>query len=172
MKNLIKSAFVLLIIICASTVTKAQKVAYIDMDSLISMMPEYKVAKDSAQKFVKMLENELVAMQTQLQQEQDRYQKDMSAPGGIPPVMKANREKRLQDMYNNIQEYQQNAQQEIQKKNDELSKPIYEKANVAIKKVAQAKGYKMVIDASTTNLLYKDPADDIILPVKTELKIK
>lgn len=172
MKKLLTAAIIAIIMLTSGTAASAQKIAYIDMDSLISLMPEYKVARDSAQNFVKMLENELISMQNQLQQEQEKYEKDMAAPGGIPPVMKASREKRLQQMYQDIQTYQQNAQMEIQKKNDQLSKPIYEKANAAIKRVATAKGYKMVIDASTTNLLYKDPADDILSLVKADLKIK
>lgn len=171
MKNLLKIAFILLIALTTSTVSKAQKIAYIDMDSLISMMPEYKVAKDSAQKFVKMLENELVVMQQQFQTEQDAYEK-LIAGGNVPAAMKTAKEKRLQDMYQNIQNYQQTAQQDIQAKNDQLSKPIYEKANKAIGEVAKTKGYKMVIDASTTNLLYKDPTDDIMKDVKLKLMIK
>jgi outer membrane protein len=172
MKKLLTAAVIALIMLTSGTAAQAQKIAYIDMDSLISLMPEYKVAKDSAQNFVKMLETELISMQNQLQQEVEKYEKDMSAPGGIPPVMKTSREKRLQQMQQDIQTYQQNAQSEIQKRNDQLSKPIYEKANASIKRVATAKGYKMVIDASTTNILYKDPADDLLTAVKADLKIK
>ena len=64
------------------------------------------------------------------------------------------------------------AQTEFQKKNDELTKPINEKAKKAIEKVAKAKGYKMVVDTSTGTVLYNDPMDDIFNAVKAELGIK
>lgn len=169
MKNLFKVLLVTVLFFSAGASASAQKIAYIDMDSLVSLMPEFKTARDSAQKYIKQLENELVIMQNEFQTKQEQYTKDQAT---MPPAMKANRERQLNELYQRIQEFQQTAQQDIQAKNDQLSKPIYEKANKAVAAVAKAKGYKMVIDASTTNILYKEPTDDIMKDVKTELKIK
>lgn len=55
----------------------------------------------------------------------------------------------LQEMEQSIREYQQTASQEIQKKREELLRPVLEKAREVIQQVAREKGYEYVFDSST-----------------------
>lgn len=87
-------------------------------------------------------------------------------------LIKQTKQKELQDLNQRIQDFQTQAQTDFQKKNEDLTKPINEKAKKAIDKVAKTKGYKMVLDASGGLLLYSEPADDIFGAVKAELGIK
>ena len=87
-------------------------------------------------------------------------------------LIKQTKQKELQDMNQHIQDFQVAAQSDFQKKNDELTKPINQKAKKAIEKVAKEKGYKLVIDSGLGGVLYSEPADDIFLLVKKELGIK
>jgi outer membrane protein len=87
-------------------------------------------------------------------------------------LIKNTKQKELQDLNQRIQDFQVSAQTDFQKKNEELTKPINEKAKKSIEKVAKAKGYKMVIDASGGTLLYSEPADDLFNAVKADLGIK
>jgi len=103
----------------------AQKTAHVNLDSLISIMPESKAAQSAVQDYAKQLEDQVTAMQSELKTKYDEYQakqKDM------PEVVRATKEKELNDLNQRIQDFQQQAQQDYQKKNAELSKPIYEKA--------------------------------------------
>jgi outer membrane protein len=158
MKNLFKLAFVSVTIIASSFTANAQKIAHINLDSLISIMPETKTATQSVQDYAKQLETQVTAMQTELQTKYEDYQ---AKQNDMPALVKASKEKELNDLNQRIQDFQQQAQTDYQKKSAELSKPVYEKAKKAIDQVAKENGYKYVLDTSTGLVIYNEPADDI-----------
>ena len=167
MKNILKLAFVGIILMTATAVS-AQKIAHIDLDSLISLMPESKTAQQSVQNYGKQLEQQVTAMQTELQTKYTEYQekaKDMAE------VVRATKEKELNELNTRITEFQQQAQADYQRKTAELSKPVYDKAKTAIDQVAKENGYKYALDTSTGLILYSDPADDILALVAKKLGI-
>jgi outer membrane protein len=167
MKNTLKLAFAG-ILLMIGTYANAQKIAHIDLDSLISLMPESKAAQQSVQAYAKQLEQQVTAMQTELQTKYTEYQeksKDMAE------LVRASKEKELNDLNQRIQDFQQQAQVDYQKKTAELSKPVYDKAKQAIDQVAKENGYKYAIDTSTGIILYSDPADDIIGLVAKKLGV-
>ena len=71
----------------------------------------------------------------------------------------------------NLQQNQQVLQQEIQQLQQQLQAPIYEKAQAAVKKLAQAKGLSVVFEKNS--LLYLDPAQgvDLTPDARKELNI-
>ena len=74
-------------------------------------------------------------------------------------------------MQQRIQDFQVSAQQDLQKKNDEIARPVYTKAKKAIEQVAKENGYKFVFDTSSGSVLYSEPGDDILPLVKKKLGI-
>ncbi len=162
MKNLFKLVIVITAVVMSSSAMNAQnaqKIAHIDLDSLISIMPESKVAQQAVQDYSKQLEQQVVAMQTELQTKYEDYQahsKDWAE------VVRASKEKELNDLNQRIQDFQTQAQSDYQKKSAELSKPVYDKAKVAIDDVAKANAYKYVLDTSSGLVIYHEPSDDII----------
>jgi outer membrane protein len=168
MKALLKS-LVVIGIVTASSVSFAQKTAYIDLDSILSIMPEMAKAKDSSAFFYKQLESQLTFMQKDLNDKLADYQTHEKE---YIDIIKQQKQKDLQDLNQRIQDFQVQAQTSFQKKNDDLTKPINDKAKKAIAKVAKAKGFKLVIDASAGTLLYSEPSEDIFNLVKAELGIK
>jgi outer membrane protein len=80
------------------------------------------------------------------------------------------REKELQDLATRIQEFQANAQDDLEEKQYELAKPFQDAIQNAINKVAKANGYAYIFD--TKILLYYGAGDDITPLVKKELGIK
>lgn len=168
MKNILKLTFLGMILMMGATHANAQKVAHISLDSLISLMPESKTAQQSVQNYGKQLEQQVSAMQQELQAKYTEYQekaKDMAE------VVRASKEKELNDLNTRISEFQQQAQVDYQKKTAELSKPVYDKAKAAIDQVAKENGYKYALDTSTGLVLYSDPADDILVLVAKKLGI-
>jgi outer membrane protein len=82
------------------------------------------------------------------------------------------REKELRDMQSRIQEFQENAQENARNKEQELLKPIIEKAKTTISTVAKEGGYSYVFDSSPgTPLLHKPDGDNIMGAVKKKLGI-
>lgn len=168
MKSILKSLLVIGTL-SFSTASFAQKTAHVELDSLLSVMPEMAEAKKISADFYKQLESTLTAMQKELNDKLAEYQANETK---YTDLIKQMKQKELQDLNQRIQDFQVQAQTEFQKKNDELTRPINEKAKKAIEKVAKAKGYKLVVDSSVGVLLYSDPADDIFSAVKAELGIK
>ncbi|MDQ3047497.1 MAG: OmpH family outer membrane protein [Bacteroidota bacterium] len=159
MKNTVKLLVVGCIVLMSSFTANAQKIAHISLDSLIGIMPESKTAQQAVQDYAKQLEQQVTAMQTELQTKYETYQatsKDMAE------VVRASKEKELNDLNQRITDFQQQAQQDYQRKSAELSKPVYEKAKKAIDVVAKENGFKYVLDTSTGLVIYNEPGDDII----------
>ena len=94
--------------------------------------------KQSFKKLAKTYETEIQGMTKELQDKAKQY--DEEAP---TQTQEAN-EKRvveIQGMEQSIRQYQQQAQQDIAKKEADLLRPILEKAKAAIEKVSRAQGY-------------------------------
>lgn len=158
MKNILKLVVVSAVVVLSSFTANAQKIAHINLDSLISIMPETKTATQAVQDYAKQLEQQVTAMQTELQTKYETYQ---TTSKDMPELVKASKEKELNDLNQRIQDFQQQAQTDYQKKSAELSKPVYEKAKKAIDQVAKDNGYRYVLDTSAGMVIYSEPSDDI-----------
>lgn len=166
MKNLVKSIAIVALTVGSFSVANAQKIAHISLDSLITLMPESKTAQEVAQKYLKDLETQVATMETELQTKYNDY---MQNSAGMSDLVRQTKEKELQDLNRRIEDFKMQAQQDYQQKYGELSKPIYDKAKKAIEAVAKENSYKYVLDTSAGNVLYTEPADDIMGLVKKKL---
>ena len=167
MKRIVKSVAVVVITIGSLTIAQAQKVAHISVDSLISIMPESKTAEGLVVKHQKELESQVSSMQGELQA---KYEKYMAEGSTYSEIIKASKEKELQDLKNRVDEFTTQARQDLQNKQQELSRPIYEKARKAIELVAKENSYKYVLDTSTGVVIYSEPTDNILQLVKKKLE--
>jgi len=166
MKNLVKTVAIVTFTVGTMTFAKAQKIAHISLDSLITTMPESKTAQDVAQKYLKDLENQVASMDTELQTKYADYMKNKDTYSAL---VASTKEAELQDLNKRIEDFKAQAQQDYQRKYGELSKPIYDKAKKAIDMVAKENSYKYVLDTSTGMVLYTEPSDDILPLVKRKL---
>lgn len=150
------------------TFAQAQKIAHLSFDSLINMMPETKIATEAAQGFLKGLEQESIAMQTELE---NKYKDYMEKQAGMSDIIKRSKEEDLQQLQRRIEDFRTQADQEYRRKSAELTAPIMEKAKKGIDAVAKEGGYKYVLDTSTdrTSVLYHEASDDILMLVKKKL---
>jgi len=150
------------------TIAQAQKTAHIRLDSLVSLMPETKIAKDVAQNYLKNIESELAAMQTEFE---GKYKDYLEKESTMSDLLKKNKQEDLQQLQKRIEDFRAQAQQDYQKKYAELTAPIMDKAKKGIEAVAKEGGYKYVMDTSieNTSVLYSEPSDDILVSVKKKL---
>jgi outer membrane protein len=147
----------------------AQKFGYIEFQDLMTQMPEYKKANSDMEVFGKTLQDELKKMSAELEKKYDDYQKNEAK---MADAIKELKQKELRDMQTRIQEFQESAQENVRKKEQELLKPIVEKAKTAIGQVAKENGYSYVFDSSPgTPILYKPEGDNMMGAVKKKLGI-
>ncbi len=163
---MIKKAALTLLAVGAFTFANAQKIAHISLDSLVSMMPETKTAKDVAQKYLKDLETTVGQMEDELQKKYNDY---LAGEAGMSDLVKKTKQDELNSLQRRIEDFRMQAQQDYQKKYGELTAPIMDKAKKGIEAVAKEGGYKYVLDTSVGNVLYSEPAEDILMPVKKKL---
>jgi outer membrane protein len=93
----------------------------------------------------------------------------MAAGETMSDLVRKTKEEELTQMQRRIEDFRGQAQQDYQKKYGELTAPIMDKAKKGIEIVAKEGGYKYVLDTSMGNVLYSEPADDILLAVKKKL---
>ncbi len=166
MKKITLSLFIALATIGINSKINAQKIAHLRVDSLLTLMPEAKKAETLAQDFLKQFEKEIASMNTEFQTKYGDY---MANQATYSDLIRKNKEEELQTLQQRIEAFKEQAQQEYQNKNAELSKPIYDKAKKAIDAVAKENGYKYVLDTSSGVVLYSEPSDDILQLVKKKL---
>ena len=165
MKKAIVKSMVLMSLLLTMNVS-AQKMGHLSLDSLISLMPEYKTAKEKSESKLKSLEGFLMNLKNEYDMKVQKAQTDYEK---MSDIERKNIEEELAGMQQRIQSRQAEAQNEYQVYSNNMMKPIYDKAKKAIDKVAKANGYRYIFDTGIGNVLYSEPADDVLLIVKKEL---
>ena len=113
-------------------------------------------------------ETQLSMMNEELQKKYQDYQANQAA---MTDAIRQMREQELAEMQQRIQTFYQTAEQDIQKKQQELLAPVHERMTLAIQKVGEKDGYTYIFDSSM--MVYIAPsASDVMSDVKKELGIK
>ncbi len=170
MKNLLKLLVVTMITVSAVTAANAQtlKFGHIDLQALIQVMPERATAEQEFNKFQGELEDILGEMQKDYQTKLGEFEQ---MGNDVSEIKKNAKVAEIQDIQQRIQNYSATAQQQLQQKNNEVMKPIYDKATNAIDEVAKAQGLIYVFESNS--LLYKSNQSIDLLPlVKSKLGIQ
>jgi len=81
----------------------------------------------------------------------DDYEKGQST---FTEIVKKNKETELLDKEKRLQEFEQNASTNLQKRNSDLIQPILNKILRAIDKVAAENGFTYVLDVSKGSVVY------------------
>jgi len=151
------------------TAMQAQsKVAHINTQDLVAAMPETKQMEEELKKVAQAYDADYKTQATALQAKLQKYDKE------APTQTDTENQKRaleVEDLKKKLQLFAQGAQQELQKKQFDLYKPIEDKAQNAIKDVAAAKGFQYVLDSSPGKGLVVFTGEDLMAAVKTKLGI-
>ncbi|WP_055443735.1 OmpH family outer membrane protein [Lacinutrix himadriensis] len=141
-------------------------VAHINTQDLIAAMPAMKTAQAEMDKLGKTYEADIKSMVTEYQNKMKLYDAEAATK-----TAEENQKRmvEVQTMQQNIQAYQGQAQQDMQKKEVDLLKPITEKAKAAILKVAKAQGFNYVLDSTQGGGVIMAEGKDLLADVKKEL---
>jgi outer membrane protein len=166
MKNL-KSLFIAIIMALPMTFSYAQsKVAHIGTQKLIGEMPEVIAAQKQLEQLEKTYATEIENTYKEFQTKAQSYSADAA---NQTDVTNQARQKELETMQQNINQYRETAAQDLQKKQVEMMRPLYDKARVAIEKVAAGQGFDYVLDASAGGSVIMAKGKDLMVDVKAEL---
>ena len=153
-----------LFLLGASQTIQAQaKTAHVDVTEIMSKMPAMLEAQKQLEKISSTYDADYKKMAEEFKAKLAKYDAEAAT---VSEAMNGERQKEVTDMQKRIQEFGQNAQKEVQQKQEDITKPIYEKVRASIQKVGKAKGYQYVLDGST--LLLAD-GPDITIDVKKDL---
>ena len=165
MKQL-KTLAIAIVLFIGTQVSAQTKVAHIDVQALMTSMPQMKTAQDQMKKIQDTYDKDYKNMVAEYQTKLQKYDQESATAGD---ALNETRSKEMQDMGSRIQQFQQNAQKELGQKEMDLIKPIMEKAQAAIKKVAKEKGFNYVLDSTTGSGVLVAEGTDLLADVKKAL---
>ncbi|MFT4544656.1 MAG: outer membrane protein, partial [Bacteroidia bacterium] len=165
-KKMKKVLILLMAVIMAAPAFAQQKFGHIDSAALLEIMPEKAKAEKELEAFAAEFQSALEAMAKEYETKVAAFQQ---AEQGMIKTVRDTKVREISDLERRIQEFQQQAQEEIGKKEQEVLTPIIDKARKAIDEVAVEKGYTYVFDASLGVLLYAKDSEDVMADVKAKL---
>ena len=159
-----KITFLALLSIFTFSSIAQNKFGHINAQEILLLMPEYKTAETELAIFARDLESQLGAMQSEYQASIQEYQTNEAT---YTDLVKQDKEAEILSLQQRIQAFQQNAQQSLQTKEQELLEPINKKLQTAIKDVATKGNYTYIFADGV--LHYKDDKNDVSSLVKKKL---
>jgi len=163
---------ILMMIVAMSTTVMAQKglkVGHINSNDLLTAMPERAKIQKSLEDHANQLKVTLDAMRKEYETKIGEFQSKQDV---MTEVIKNSKIKEITDLEKRITEFQQTAEADLQKKEQDLLQPIIDKAKTAINDVAKENGFTYILDSSVGVVLFSVETDDILPAVKKKLGIQ
>jgi outer membrane protein len=147
-KFLATAAFVLMTSLFATAQTAPLKIGYTSVDFILVSLPESKdidnKLKTEEAQYTKILQDKAATFQKD-------YEDFNKNAGSWSELIRNDKQKKLEADQNSINEFQQNIQTQLQKKQQTLISPVIEKIQKAIDAVAKENGYTWVFNVDAGN---------------------
>ncbi|MBR1928880.1 MAG: OmpH family outer membrane protein [Paludibacteraceae bacterium] len=160
--------FFLIIALVLPMALCAQKFGHVNQQEVFMLMPELKQVQQKIDTLQGQYETQIANMQEEFNKKVADYQQNEAT---MPDAMKQLRQQELGEMEQRIQLFYQTAQQDIQKKQQELLAPVHEKLTKAIQAVGKDNGFTYIFDSIALAFISPD-ATDVTSLVKAQLGIK
>lgn len=163
--------FIAALILSAATVfaqAPAFKYGHMNLGNLLEVMPETKKANDDLKVFTDKIAAKDDSLTKAFSAAYSKLEQDY-AGGTVPPVQLEARKVELQKQQEFIQKFEQEAQQIVNAKREELLKPILTRIDEAVKSVAKESGFLMVFDTGSGVMLFASETEDVTPMVKKKL---
>ena len=143
-------------------VASAQKYACVNTEYILSNIPDYKNAQQQLNKQSEKWQKEVEAKNEEAKTLYKNYQTEVVFLSDEMKVKKENEIVAKEKEANELKRKYFGPQGEFYKKRVSLIQPIQDEVYVAVKQVADAKGYQVVLEkSSSTNIIYYTPKIDI-----------
>jgi len=144
MKKNIIAVFAFLMIYASGNAQTALKIGYTNVEYILSLMPEAKQIQQDLSDYQSQLRNQIQAKVEDFQKRAGAYQQNAAS---MSDVARQAEERELQSMQTNLQQFQQDAESAMQKKQVDLLQPAYSKIEKAIKEVRVESGYTHIFSS-------------------------
>lgn len=172
MKKAIKLTLAGILLLCsASAFAQQPKFGYVNLQEVVSLMPERVEAQTQLQKINDDYASMLELMQVEFNNKFQEYQKNKATYSEAIAQVK---ERELNDLQTRMSELYETANQELEAKSNELLAPIVEKAQNAVSKIGRDNGFFIIFDESSRPMAYYDENNltNVLPLVKKELGIE
>ena len=158
---------ILMLMLFMPMATFAQKFGHVNAQEIMASMPEFIKARGAVEAQAKQYDNDLKAMQDEMQRKYEDYEKNKST---MNETKRKETEDSLSQMYQKIQQTAQDNQQALGKLQQDKISPITNKLVEAIKAVGKAGGYVYIMDV-TSGIPYisETLSKDVTAEVKAQL---
>ena len=158
----------MMLMLLAPMAAFAQKFGHINAQEVMAHMPEFIKARGEVEAAAKQYDNDLKAMQEELQRKAEEYDKTKST---MNETKQKETEQNLMTLQQKIQQAYQDNSQAIQKLQQEKISPITDRLINAIKAVGKAGGYVYIMDVTSgVPYISETLSKDVTAEVKAELQ--
>lgn len=151
----------------------AQKVGYANIQAIMANMPETKQMRATLESFSEKLAQSVTSRQQMLATLEKEYT-DMASSGADQANLQA-KQAEYEKLYKELLQAQQDAQQKLAIKQQDLMNPILDKIQKEIKEMAIAEGYDYIfntVDGSGVSILLHGPeSDDLTVKLAARLGV-
>lgn len=158
----------LAIVLCSFTASAQSKVGTVNINILVSKLPEIAQVKTGITAYEKTLQDDLDAKMQAYKTEVEAANKVFDS---MTPEAKKKKQEEIFALENDIQQFRQNAAQLVQLRQDELMRPLYQKVGTAVADIAKAEKFTQVFTLDGNELAYASPVYDLTLKVAAKLGI-
>ena len=168
MRKVITTLFLALFISGMSFAQVGAKIGYIDSNKILTEMPQTDSLSKELKNYADYLDQQMQTMGQEFQKKTQDYQQNVA---GMSDLIRQTKEKEITDLQQRIQAFQASADQDLQKKQQELFNPLIQQVKDAITAVGKENGYNYILDIGTGAVVYYE-GDDVLPLVKKKLGIK
>ena len=160
---------VAVLLLCSNLYSqKSVKLGHFSSTELIKKMPEGDSAQATMTKYMAELQEEAETMQKEYDRLVGEYQ---AKEAQLSEILKQSKQREIQSVGQRFQEFQQSAQEDIQKIQGELMLAITDKIKAAVAEVAKENKYTYILE-STGILWYAEESEDITPLLIKKLNVK
>ena len=167
---MIKKILIALTLLASATQMQAQKFALIDLEYILSNIPAYERANEQLNQTSKAWQNEIEAVSNEAATLYKNYQNESVF---LSEAQKKEREQAIVDKEKEAADLKKKyfgPEGELFKKRQSLVAPIHDEIYNAVKAIAQARHFQLILDrASDSAIIFASPAIDISNEVLAKL---
>jgi outer membrane protein len=171
---MMKKITLILALICTTALaSQAQKFAVVDTKYILDKLPDYKAAQKQLDQYSEQWQREIDLKNTEVEKMYRDFEVEQVM---LSPELKKKREDQLFNKEKELRDLQKKRfgfEGDLFKKRQELVKPIQDKVYTAIQKIAQQRGYDLMLDKSEgITVIFADPKLDRSEDILRELGVK
>lgn len=168
-----KALFLLALVCCLASANAQQRYGFIDTEYILNAIPEYKSAQEQLDKMSLQWQREIEKLYVEIEEMQGKFRADQVF---LSPEMREKREKEIAEKEAVAQKLQQKyfgRNGDLYKKRQELVKPIQDEIYDAVKDIAKAGNYGMIVDrANGPVVIYYNAKFDLSNKVLSKMGYK